>query len=565
MTVDNVRPEPVIDMTQSFHWGDVPSERHQGLVPPLPQPDPDLGGIAAFAGKFVGTGFNTIFRPQNIVASPTPMPNPPQGPSDNVLQLNLTEEKLDFSDPLGSIPNRGFAQGDIVFNGIPYIQRIDDVTDPGDKVGIHFEPGVWLSVPSTTVPAEGPTVVRMASIPHGTTIDAQGTSKTAAGGPVIKPVDITPFPIGADPNDPAQRLVGVFPSQNAADDHTFRIPQDLKPFITAGTITQDILNDPNIILRKRADAQNITSTTTIEIATKRPVPPASPGDPADPLFGGGAANIAFLLGDSNRVNPNADAAEMSATFWIETVVERITVPPTDAGQTVTVQGDPSAGLPAAVFSVTSATDIVDPVEVNVSYTQIQYTQSVLLNFATLSWPHVSVASLIPEVIPVTLPSPTQGLLKTYTVVAGDTLSGIAVQFYGDAGLVSMLAAVNRIADPDVIHVGQVLIIPDLAHTHTVAVGDTLSGIAVQFYGDAGLVSMLAAVNRIADPDVIHVGQVLIIPDLTHTHTVAAGETLFGLAAHFYGHGSLFPFIAEVNGIAKPSALSTGRVLLIPSV
>jgi nucleoid-associated protein YgaU len=493
------------------------------------------------------------------------MPSPAQGPDDNVLQLNLTEETLDFSGALGSIPNRGFAQGDITFNGIPYVQKIDDVTDPAQKVGIHFEPGVWLNVPPTTVPAEGTTVVRMASIPHGTTIDAQGTAQTEAGPPQIKPVDITPFPIGADPNDPAQRLVNVFPSQKASDDHTFRIPQDLKSFITAGTITQQILDDPNTILRSRAEKQNITSTTTIEIATKRPVPPAAPGDPADPLFGGGTANIAFLLGDENRVNPNADAAEMTATFWIETVVESITVPAMGAHQTATVQGSASAGHPVAVFSVTSTTPITEEVEVDVAYTQIQYTQSVLLNFASLSWPHVSVATLVPEIVRVVLPGSTQTLLRTYTVVAGDTLSGIAVRFYGSAGRVPMLAAVNGIADPDVIEVGQVLIIPDESHLYTVVAGDTLSGIAVRFYGSAGRVPMLAAVNGIADPDVIEVGQVLIIPDESHSYTVVAGDTLFGIALRFYGVGSLFGFIAEANGIANPHALTPGRRLVIPSV
>jgi hypothetical protein len=33
--------------------------------------------------------------------------------------------------------------------------------------------------------------------------------------------------------------------------------------------------------------------------------------------------------------------------------------------------------------------------VTVSTTQIQYSQKVILNFAGLSWPHVSVASLVP--------------------------------------------------------------------------------------------------------------------------------------------------------------------------
>ena len=564
-TTDNVQTEPAIDMTQQFHWGEVPSAHHHaGIVPRALLAAPDLGGIAGFTGQFEGAGFNAIFRPQDISVSPTQLPNPAQGPPDNILQLNLTEETLDFSAPLGSIPNRGFAQADIFLNGIPYVQKINDVTQ-GDKVGVHFEPGVWLSVPPTTTPAEDATVVRMASIPHGTTIEAQGKSFTVAGGPQIAAVDITPFPIGANPNDPSKRLKGVFPSQTAVDDHTFRLPQDLAPFIAAGSITQDMLDDPNSVLRNRANNQDITSTTVIQVETKRPKPFPPVGDPADPLFGGGTANIAFLLGDQTESNPNADAVQMSATFWIETVAERITVPPMGANETKYVMSSAAAGEPVATFAVNSANEITNPVQVDVTYSQIQYTQTVFLNFANLSLPHVSVANLVPcQPISVTVGGLAEDLVNVYTVGAGDTLSSIAQYFQGNTSQVAMLAAVNQILDPNLIHVGQELIIPDLSHTHTVIAGDTLTSIAQHSYADTSRVAMLAAVNQIRNPNLIHAGQVLVIPDLSHTATVGAGDTLFGIAQRFYGHGSLFRFIAAVNGITNPNVLSTGQVLVIPS-
>jgi hypothetical protein len=53
---------------------------------------------------------------------------------------------------------------------------------------------MWVSVPATDDPKEPPTLVRMASIPHGTTIVAQGTLlATVKDKPDIKPIDITPF------------------------------------------------------------------------------------------------------------------------------------------------------------------------------------------------------------------------------------------------------------------------------------------------------------------------------------------------------------------------------------
>jgi hypothetical protein len=391
---DIVPTEPALERTQGFRWGQVPpargqapSARDEGRAAEAAPPEPDLGAIANFNRTFKGTGFNTIFRPQDFVATPTPLPNPAHGPDDNILELNLTEETLSFSEALGSIPNRGMVQGDVFLNGIPYLQTINDMSDPSQPVGIHFEPGVWLSVPPTTAPALGATLVRMASIPHGTTIEAQGESFTVAGGPLIDPVDITPFPIG----NPNQRI--RFPSQDVNDTSTFRVPQDLTNFIAAGTITQAIVDNPNLIIKNRADAQNITSTTVIVINT----------NPDAPLFGGGTDNIAFLLGDNTSTAPNANAVQMTAIFWVETVSERITVPAYSSRQPVIVQGNTSAGIPVANFAVTSATEITHDTEVDVTYTQIQYTQTVFLNFNRLTWPHVSVATLIPnDPIPLTL-------------------------------------------------------------------------------------------------------------------------------------------------------------------
>ena len=166
-----------------------------------------------------------------------------------MLELNLTEETLSFSSSLGAVPNRaalGTAQGDVFSNGVPYLQSINDITDPANPTGIHLEPGLWIIVPKTSAPGETVTVARMASIPHGTTINAQGTFDKKPGPPVIPPVDITP--IG---NNGAGAKIR-FPSQTATSTTTPRIPQDLSSFIAAGTITQAILDDPNSVLVTRS-------------------------------------------------------------------------------------------------------------------------------------------------------------------------------------------------------------------------------------------------------------------------------------------------------------------------
>jgi S-formylglutathione hydrolase FrmB/LysM repeat protein len=152
------------------------------------------------------------------------------------------------------------------------------------------------------------------------------------------------------------------------------------------------------------------------------------------------------------------------------------------------------------------------------------------------------------------------MVRTHTVVAGDTLWQLALRFYGEAELYRLIATASGIADPGDIDVGQRLIFPDFTR-YTVVAGDTLSALALRFYGDAELYPLIATASGIADPDDIDVGQRLIIPDITR-YTVVAGDTLSALAVRFYGDASFYPLIATVNGIADPDAIDVGQVLVI---
>ena len=372
---DLTRNTASISLPEGFVFGEkLPSASIHSLpgATTAVAPIPSLGPLADFTGSWVGNGFNTIFRPDNTISKSSESLPKPLAPGDNILELNLTAETLTFSPSLGSVPNRGLSQQrDIHLNGVPYLQAINDITDPAHPVGIHAEPGLWMVVEATNNPAEGPTVVRMGSIPHGTTIEAQGTSKVIAGPPVFPTVNITPSVIGG-----AQV---PFPSQKAANNDTPRTPQDLSTFIAAGTITQAILDNPNVVLQNHLKGQTIVSTTQISIATS----------PAPPLVGGGTDNIAFLT-------KNAVGFQMSATFWIETVQHTITVPISKPGQALVIKANETVpGLAVPTFSVTPPKEITKPQPIKVTSKQIQYTQTVVLNFNGLSWPHVSVATLVP--------------------------------------------------------------------------------------------------------------------------------------------------------------------------
>jgi LysM repeat protein len=105
----------------------------------------------------------------------------------------------------------------------------------------------------------------------------------------------------------------------------------------------------------------------------------------------------------------------------------------------------------------------------------------------------------------------------YVVRSGDTLSGIAARFGVRGGWPALYAANRRAIgpDPNVIHSGTVLVLPGRKAPvrYTVAAGDTLSGIAAEFAVRGGWPALYAANRRAIgpDPDVIHAGTVLTFP------------------------------------------------------
>ncbi|KAL9086251.1 MAG: hypothetical protein Q9159_004257 [Coniocarpon cinnabarinum] len=402
MATENALPtRPHITLPDSFniHAQDPRLER-KNPDPPAPtpaDPAPPLGVLSAFTGTFVGRGLNLIFRPNSAAPttttfpSPIPAPQAPNPPNENVLEINLTTETLSFSKPLGSVPNRGLeAQNDIFLNGVPYIQAVNDVTNPatgkadGPASGIHFEPGLFMHVPATkNDPVIGESISRMASIPHGTTINAQGLAPAAPfqGAPQIAKVDITPFVVA----NPANLV--RFAAQTAASTNTPRLPQDLSQFIANGTITQAILDDPNTVLRDANKGKDIRNTTVFTLST----------NPSAPFLNGGTANIDFLQGGvgPQSQGPNASAVQMSSIFWINAVSYTLDVPAWKPGQPplrlTPKKVNDSASLPT--FTGTPPKEIPQPKTIQVMTNEIQYSQNVGLNFAGLTWPHVSVATL----------------------------------------------------------------------------------------------------------------------------------------------------------------------------
>jgi len=246
----------------------------------------------------MGNGFN-------LVTLPDKQDNQPFR-----IKLSATRETLTFSQIGAPIPNRGSAQDDIEFLGLHYLQMINDAVT---HEALHLEPGIWLNVPATTQPKQAETVVRLATVPHGDSLVAQGPFTTIPGAPKIQPANSTPLGKDGKPLTDSKYLQPF---------HTSKLPRG----IPDGSIA-----NPNLVLTHAIDGQEFEKTVVLEISSTPK---------------GGVVNIPF-------VDTNANATRMSAIFWIETVKHH-------------------GGV----------------------HLQLQYTQTVILNFLGIDWPHISVATLV---------------------------------------------------------------------------------------------------------------------------------------------------------------------------
>lgn len=184
----------------------------------------------------------------------------------------------------------------------------------------------------------------------------------------------------------------------------------------------------------------------------------------------------------------------------------------------------------------------------------------------------------------------------YTVQSGDTLSGIALKFSTTS---SKLAQLNSISNPNLIYVGQKLLVSQsstsssnssnqsnsssssmttdsaTAASYTVKSGDTLSTIASQHNTT---VNQIVSLNQLSNPNLIYVGQVLKLKNnqttnsssatssstaatTAGTYTVKAGDTLSAIASRYSTSSST---LASLNSLSNPNLIYVGQVLKVSS-
>jgi len=250
--------------------------------------DDDLGPLKLLPGEWKsvpGHGWNMIALPFA------------DGPFNYRVLVNSFDEELKFSLVDKAIPNRGLrrndsgaVESDQFLASLDYEQMITQTDsadfpesglagDPG--LAIHHEPGLWLHMDNEIT--NGFDLARLATIPHGNSLLALGSSTEMKGGPnipMIRGLPIGTVPVDLDTNP------YLAPYKHFHDN----------PFKGVYDPT-----NPTALLSKANDGVDIVKTTTLIVDTEAET--------------GGIKNIPFITKQAN-------ASAMKSTFWIEELAEK---------------------------------------------------------------------------------------------------------------------------------------------------------------------------------------------------------------------------------------------------
>src|SRR5690625_671767 len=144
-------------------------------------------------------------------------------------------------------------------------------------------------------------------------------------------------------------------------------------------------------------------------------------------------------------------------------------------------------------------------------------------------------------------------MRIHVVERGDTLWQLA-RMYDTT--INQIALVNRLANQNVLTIGESLVIPIPNTDYVVEPGDTFANIAQRFNVT---VQELAEANNISNPDLIFVGRMLYIPYFYYQ--INSGDTLYEIARK---HGVTVEELTAANQLSEDTIIYPGQVIKIPN-
>lgn len=255
----------------------------------------------------------------------------PSSQPDQTFQfhVNETSEELLFTPLLLSVTNRG--ENPQVDIKLNGLSYKQVIVDSANVSNVlHFENGQWLLIPATVKPISKASLSRQATILHGATFIATGDA------PSMDPNQSAPV---IESTDTTPIPIGG----GTLDDKYLK---KIKCTVPPEGIPDGSMKNPNLVLTKSLSNEHVLDYVKFCVTAKLQSADAT-DDPTSPGgVGPGISNIPFL-------DQNAQVREVRSTFYVEHIEDA-------AGE---------------------------------SFMQLQYSQRVILRFAEIDWPHVSVATL----------------------------------------------------------------------------------------------------------------------------------------------------------------------------
>jgi hypothetical protein len=259
--------------------------------------DSELGPLTLLPGlwKSQGLGWNMIALP---------FATGPASPFNYRLLLNQYNEDLQFNLVDKAVANRGIkgsgptaTESDQFVVTLDYVQKIHQVAAEdfpvsgkagGPNLAIHHEPGLWLNLSNEVT--DGLDIARLATIPHGDSVLALGSSARSNGVSEIPKVSGLPDGVNQDMNtnlylEPYKKF----------HENPFKGTVNVPGFPGFDPTS------PSDLLTLANQGVNVVRTTTLTVDSTIPT--------------GGISNIPFVVKQAN-------AASMKSTFWIQELAEK---------------------------------------------------------------------------------------------------------------------------------------------------------------------------------------------------------------------------------------------------